>query len=81
MQTNLTEVPIHPDCKKFKVRVNMDLYVAAPNEEEADAFAMKYVRRGLSLNFQQGFKIDIPVHEGTKLIRQGRVTIYHPAIR
>lgn len=75
------EVSIHPECKKFKVRVNVDLYVAAPTEAEADTFAMKYVRRALSLNYQQGFKIDIPVHPGTTLVRQGRVTIYRPAVR
>jgi len=73
-----TEVAVHHECKRFKVKVNVDLYIAAPNADEADTYAMKYVRRALSLNHQQGFKIDIPTHIGTGLIKQGRVTIYHP---
>jgi hypothetical protein len=74
------EAPIHSECKSHKVRVNVELYISAPTEEEADLFAMKYVRRALSLNFQQGFSIDVPVHVGTGLIKQGRVSVYHPRV-
>ena len=74
----MNEPDIHQDCQRFKVKVNVDLYIAAPTQEEADLFAMKYVRRALSLNHQQGFVIDVPVHPGTVLQKQGRVSIYHP---
>lgn len=72
------EVPIHPECQRFKVRGNIDLYVTAPSQEEADLYAMKYMRRGMALNHQQGFTPDILLHPGTGLLKQGRVTIYHP---
>lgn len=72
---------VHPECQVHKVRLNVELQVMAPSEAEADTYAMKYVRRGLALNHQNGFKIDVPVHVGTGLFRQGRVSIYHPLPR
>ena len=74
----MSELGMHPDCQRFKVKVNVDLYITAPTIEEADTFAMKYVRRALSLNHQTGFVIDIPIHVGTELVKQGRVSIYKP---
>lgn len=77
---DVKEIPIHPECQTHKIRVNVELYVSAPTMDEADLYAMKYVRRALSLNYQQGFKIDVPVHLGTGLVKQGRVSVYHPRV-
>lgn len=75
---NNNHTPPAAGCETFKIRLNVELYVNAPFRDEAEVYAMKYIRRALSLLHKEGFQIDVVIDPRTMLAKQGRVSIYRP---